>query len=65
MKSSRVEDKKVAMEYVVGVITGSTAKLERRRIGLEWVTIGEMMLWRMVGKKRLEGQRYDDKFRRF
>ena len=54
-KSSTVEERKVAKEYVEGVIMGSIAKVERRTRGVEAdIRVGRQA-WRRVAGRRLVG----------
>jgi len=57
-------DRNLEMLYVVGVKTGSIPRWERRRRGVEWLMVGVMRLWRIVGVIKLEGQRYEGRFLR-
>ena len=51
--------------YVVGVMTGSMARWLRSRRGVEWLIVGVIRLWRMVGVINIDGQRYEGSVRRF
>lgn len=43
-------------EKIFGDCNGSIQNCERRRRGVEWIMRGEIVLWRRVGRKMLDGQ---------
>lgn len=63
-KRSRTEERKVQVEYDVGVIIGSIRRFERRKRGVEVdIKVGRI-LWRRVGRTSEVGQVQSDKERR-